>query len=744
MSRLAAHEKALPAKNSMFLFIGSCVASVTLWVTARNFFKWNGFANGLMRLCSGLVFTAGYIFSVYYASRLEMFTLHEMLMSCGAYCLVMCILLGGPRPKEVDVGMSDIRVTLESSKPVVAMVIEKDVFLGQCFRWRDEGDEELFCTATHVISGADQNQLSLITSKKAIKITSAEIPFPQTYPDFAIIRAPSGTGSALGLTKADVSYLTSGFASGTVTAICPSVMKQTRSQGPVRRNKHSADVYDYSGSTKPGWSGAPLSVGGKIVGMHCCTVNGKVNSGYFMQAVLALYEHKRLAKYEDSYDQMFQDFQNNFDRFTVELDFDDEDGRVTYGFRHRSGKTQWVDQEDVPAGLLEMVEERSRRERYSDRSEWVSETGGFYRASDARKAQEAEEDRRSRQMPNDWKSSKGKTWSRAMEEDEEEIDYTEQLEFERVRAEKFPDAEDINFEHLETAFRCTETYTETVAELANMAMTIQTLMLENRADIEATSQLGQDLSYINAHILQTAASGRKITAVVEDQTFLNERELAEKKRTERARARKKEKPPVGHDTAITVERLMTKIKAAVDQAEKIPKRKVRVPNVVVEKATEWQDRMFATYSKAQKKTPLPEKGAQSSSLSPPTERTLETSQKKERTKSKSAPNSLSKPSPSTKITRGQTTPRMESTIPGSSIVLGEEQPVSLVSPPQGKKFEDASRAVAETLTPLRTLSNTDELAEKLATQMGTSLETFQTLKPLSAKCLRQWRDLSKT
>lgn len=476
-----------------------------------------------------------------------------------------------------------------------------------------------------------------------------------------------------------------------------------------------------------------------MVGMHCCTVNGKINSGYYIQSVLALYDHKHAITNEDSHEQMFRDFEDHIDRFTIEPNYDDETGHVTYGFRHKSGKTQWVDSIDIPANLQDMIDERQYRKMYGSRvasPQDMAEMKEYFKASDARKAQEAEEAREARnRFSHDWKSSKGRTWH---EDDSSEIDYSEVLEFE-----KFPNAEDIDFEHLETAFRCTEAYTDSVAELANMAMTIQTLMLENRSDIEATSQLGQNLSYINSNILQTAESGRKITAVVEDQTFLNERETAEKKRAERVRSKRKVKPAVDPDTALAVERLMTKVKAAVDQAQEIPRRKVRVPNVVEEKATEWQAKMFATYSKV-KKTPLVVKGAQASSLSPPTVKTSETSQKKVPTKSKSALSTSAKPSRLTKPTPGPITPSMESMLRGSTITLSTDQPESLVTPPQGPSYEDASRVVAETLTPPRMPSNMEDEAEKLAEQMGMSLDTLRTLKPLSDRQRRLWRSLSET
>lgn len=164
--------------------------------------------------------------------------------------------------------------------------------LGQCFRVG-----QVVVTAKHVIRG-DAGRLRLQSARGTLEVEPARFHFCEGGADIAYAILDDREFTMLGLAKAKLVPATGDC--GTAYATCQTTMEQTT--GMVREAISGSEplfgLVRYSGSTRPGFSGAPYYMTNKVYGMH--TGAASENLGYD-----ASYIQMKLRNLEESSEDYF-------------------------------------------------------------------------------------------------------------------------------------------------------------------------------------------------------------------------------------------------------------------------------------------------------------------------------------------------------------------------------------------------------------------------------------------------------
>lgn len=191
-------------------------------------------------------------------------------------------LLSGMTPERMMPGSNYIRMARPSYQAVLMASVGEGPFYvsGQCFRVDD-----FLLTAWHVVSGADS--LKVVTEMGELVMHKSR--FEQLEGDVAFARMTQPEFSRLGMSTARLSKVALDNDTGAYVHVTG---PGDTSLGLVQPHNVFGFV-TYSGSTKPGFSGAPYAINNMVLGMHLGgnTTNMGYEAGYLQMLMQRLQEN---------------------------------------------------------------------------------------------------------------------------------------------------------------------------------------------------------------------------------------------------------------------------------------------------------------------------------------------------------------------------------------------------------------------------------------------------------------------
>lgn len=428
---------------------------------------------------------------------------------------------------------------LSSQAAVCTYVGGKLEILGQCFRIDDgvaeEGLVEQFVTVTHVCEAAVQGALYITNGRDVVRAIRYVVPLETIVPDFAIIEMKRSSSAALSIpcgSIGDVSrsdFVGSLHAHGIFSADTDSYWQ--KSSGCVKVYDDGL-VYAYTGSANFGWSGAPLTKAGKLVGLHSLDLGpNKLNSGFLLAPLVPILASRARLQSPSLWAAILKG-EEEFEVFETYL------GNMELGYRVRDrfGKSFFLLDDEIPDAVGDELRSQSKRSR-----------GVRTRAqSNIPAVRQTKEE-----VPNaviDVLCGVVTVEEPQMVESlfvplEQLVEKPIALEEEELLV--FPQnrpASQVNFNNVRTSRACLSQYANAVNDLSDTIGVLQMTMSQFREDRTASLQLAADIHYLDMQLAAVGPVGRELTDIYTSQAELNPEEYQQKMTETRWRARQKDKP----------------------------------------------------------------------------------------------------------------------------------------------------------------------------------------------------------
>nr|WPR18250.1 MAG: protease 3C [Chemarfal virus 51] len=485
-------------------------------------------------------------------------------------------------PIDLDEIVNEAAGVTSDSSPVANQVLvgeyndKKFSLAGQGMFYRKYGSWNLFIVPTHVVDAIETKDMYVTNSRvyeKVVPMRFGEtigIPFPTKLPDFTVLCSPVGiTNLTQGMKTLAVGAVALGATANVSCHLMGMDGKEWRqkSVGRMKPSVYSPYVYQYDGDTAPGWSGAPVTLLGKVIGMHTTAVkNSKLsatNGGYLLDPILNLLETlylgndawgidascvspgivrlpldeakgknkgrsgkmkgSKTGRYKGgaySTPRIYQDIREGkvwavFDNIQISDTLEEY-----WVFTDSRGRTYIRSYDEIPEDIIDLMK-NPRRERLTDSKQSLPmiDTTTFLAALGAIKLEP--------ECADDEECDCGATDAKVSPE-------------KKTRAER--PITPIDHDRWERCLRLMQFFGEIGSRCAAMARLTQIALVRRRDNIPICKQLIANMMTINNFIEQLAVYGKEFSDCVEEQAIMTSGELTDKNRAARHRAKLPDPP----------------------------------------------------------------------------------------------------------------------------------------------------------------------------------------------------------